>query len=175
MRTGKLATVADNLSELWFGNGFFRALGPSASTPTFWANLLEFDATARWNGGHISAAIGQVRFDDSDTQRDNSRDMKYGYVEAVQSITAPLFTAVRYSEIRAPRGYPLVGWGTMGAYFFKPGVLTEELRRVSVGLGYRFGPPLVLKAEYSWESGRMTSGAKRDHEDFFGTQLGVKF
>jgi hypothetical protein len=175
MRTGKLATVADNLSELWFGNGFFRALGPPASTSTFWANLLELDATARWNGGHLSAAVGRVRFDDSDTRSDNGRNINYGYVEAVQTITTPIFAAARYSQIRAPGGYPLVGWGTMGAYFFRPGVLTEELRRMSVGVGYRFGPPLVLKAEYSWESGRMTTGAKRDHEDFFGTQLGVKF
>jgi hypothetical protein len=63
----------------------------------------------------------------------------------------------------------------MGAFFFRPGALTEELRRMSVGLGYRFGPPLVLKAEYTWESGRMTTGVRRDHEDFLGTQLGVKF
>jgi hypothetical protein len=63
----------------------------------------------------------------------------------------------------------------MGAFFFRPGVLTEELRRMSVGVGYRFGQPLVLKAEYTWESGRLTTGMRRDHEDFFGTQLGVKF
>jgi hypothetical protein len=63
----------------------------------------------------------------------------------------------------------------MGPFFFRPGTLTEELRRMSVGIGYRFGQPLVLKAEYTWESGRMTTGARRDHEDFFGTQLGVRF
>jgi hypothetical protein len=175
MRTGKLATVADNLSELWFGNGFFRALGPAATTPTFRANLFEVDARARWKSGHVSAALGQVRYDDSDTRTDNARRLNYGYLEGVQTIGGPLFAAARYSEIRVAGGYPLVGWGTMGAFFFRPGALTEELRRMSVGLGYRFGPPLVLKAEYTWESGRMTTGVRRDHEDFLGTQLGVKF
>lgn len=175
MRTGKLATVADNLSEIWFGNGFFRALGAAASTPTFWANLFEADATARWKGGQVSMALGQVRYDDSDTRSENERRLDYGYIEAVQAISGPLFAAARYSAIDAPKGYPLVGWGTMGAFFFRPGNLTEELRRLSIGFGYRFGPPVVLKAEYTWESGRMTNGARRDQEDFFGTQLGVKF
>jgi hypothetical protein len=175
MRTGKLATVADNLSELWFGNGFFRALGPAATTQTFRANLLEADATTRWNGGQVAVALGQVRYDDSDTRANNARRLNYGYIEAVQAITEPLFASARYSEIRVAGGYPLVGWGTMGAYFFRPGALTEELHRLSIGVGYRFAPPLVLKAEYTWEGGRMTNGARRDHEDFFGTQLGVKF
>ena len=175
MRTGKLATEADGLSELWFGNGFFRSLGPEATTATFWANLAEADATVRWKTGQASAAIGHVRYDDSDTQTNNARQLNYGYLEAVQQITSPLFVAARYSEIRVDGGYPLVGWGKMGTYFFRPGALTEELRRLSVGFGYRFGAPLVLKAEYSWESGRMINGAKRDQENFFGTQLGVKF
>jgi hypothetical protein len=175
MRTGKLATVADNLSEVWFGNGFFRGIGPAERAPTFWANLFQADATVRWRSGQASTALGQVRYDDSDGEADNSRTLNYGYVEVVQSITSPLFAAARYSAIRAPGGYPLAGWGTLGAYFFRPGALTEELRRMSIGLGYRFGAPLVLKAEYSWESGRMTTGAKRDHEDFFGTQVGMKF
>jgi hypothetical protein len=175
MRTGRLATVGDNLSELWFGNGFFRALGPAATTSTFQAGLIEADATVRWKTGQVSMAFGQARYDDSDTVADNSRRLNYGYVEGVQSITGPLFAAARFSGIDAPGGYPLAGWGTLGAFFFRPGVLTEGLRRMSVGLGYRFGSPLVLKAEYAWESGRMTTGQRRDHEDFFGTQLGMKF
>jgi hypothetical protein len=175
MRTGRLATVADNLSELWFGNAFFRALGPAATTATFSANLFEADATAHWRGGHVTASLGQVRYDDSDTRTDNARRLRYGSLEAVQEIAAPLYLAARFSSIRVSQGYPIAGWGPMGAFFFRPGVLTEELRRLSVGLGYRFGPPLVLKVEYGWESGRLTSGVSRDHEDFFGTQLGVKF
>jgi hypothetical protein len=44
-----------------------------------------------------------------------------------------------------------------------------------VGFGYRFGPPLVLKLEYSWETGHLLNGITRNHEDFFGAQLGLKF
>lgn len=174
MRTGELATVADNLSEVWFGNGFFRALGPARSTGTFWASLGEVDATARWAGGHFGAALGQVRFDDSDTTADNSRRMRYGHAEAVQTLVGPLFGAARYSQIRVPRGYPLTGWGSPGTFFYRPS-LTEELRRLSLGLGYRFGDSLVLKAEYTRESGRMTNGAPRDQEDFLGGEVAIKF
>lgn len=174
MRTGELASVADNLSDLWFASAFFRALGPAASTGTFWANLFEGDATARWKDGHLSAALGQVRFDDSDTRADNSRRIRYGYLELVQGIADRLYGAARYSEIRVARGYPLAGWGNMGTFFFRPS-LTEELQRFSLGVGYRFSPSLVLKTEYTWESGRMISGARRGREDFFGGELGVKF
>jgi hypothetical protein len=180
MRTGSLTTVSpvtnvgDNLSALWFGNGFFRALGPAGRTPDFWVNLYEADAVARWKAGHVAAALGQVRFDDSDPLVDDSRRLRYGYVEAVQSVTEQLYGAARYSAIDAPGGYPLAGLGNMGQYFFRP-VLTEELHRLSVGFGYRFGPPLVLKLEYSWEWGHQVNGESRDHEDFFGTEIGLKF
>lgn len=174
MRTGELAAVADNLSEVWFANGFFRALGPTSRTAAFWASLFEGDGTARWKDGHLTAAAGTVRFDDSDRVTDNARRIRYGYLELVQGLGERLFGAARFSQIRAPGGYPLAGWGNMGRYFFAPS-LTEELRRTSVGLGYRFGEPLVLKLEYTWESGRMLSGARRDREDFFGSEIGVKF
>lgn len=175
MRTGRLSTAGDSLSELWFGNAFFRALGPVAITESFWANLFQADATARWKRGHASVALGQARFDDSDPTADNARRLNYGYVEAAQEIVDGLYAAARYSAITVAGGYPLAGWGPLGAFFFRPGVLTEELRRMSVGLGYRFAPPLVLKIEYTWETGRMTTGARRDHGDFFGTELGVRF
>jgi len=174
MRTGELATVADNLSEVWFGNGFFRALGPAKSTGKFWASLFEGEATARWRSGHATAAFGRVQFDDSDTTADNARRMSFGYLEAVQEIAGGLYGAARFSGIDAPKGYPLAGWGNLGRYFFSPS-LTEELRRLSVGFGYRLGPPLVLKLEYSREWGHQTNGAPRDQEDFFGTEVGLKF
>lgn len=175
MRTGRLSTARDSLSELWIGNGFFRALGPAATTESFWANLFQADATARWNRGHASVALGQAHFDDNDTTADNSRRLRYGYIEAAQEIADGLYAAARYSAITVQGGYPLAGWGPLGAFFFRPGVLTEQLRRTSVGLGYRFGPPLVLKAEYTWETGRMTTGARRKDGNFFGTELGVRF
>lgn len=174
MRTGELATVADNLSEVWFGNGFFRALGPAKSTGVFWADLFQADAMGRWAGGHLGLTLGQVRFDDSDTTADNSRRMNYGHAEVVQTLAGPFYGAVRYSEIRVPKGYPLTGWGAPGTFFFRPS-LTEELRRLSLGVGYRLGESLVLKAEYTRESGRMLSGAPRDQEDFLGGEVAVKF
>jgi hypothetical protein len=175
MRTGELAAPSgtDFLSEAWFANGFFRSIG-SATTTAFWASLAEADARAHWRGGHVSAALGQVRYNDNDRRAANARRMRYGYLEAMQSIAGGLYGAARFSRISAPRGYPLAGWGSMGRYFFSPS-LTEELRRFSLGLGYRFGPPLVLKLEYAWESGRMLTGAPRDRENFFGTELGMKF
>ncbi|MDB6095314.1 MAG: hypothetical protein JWM32_2876 [Verrucomicrobia bacterium] len=180
MRTGEISTVSpitstgDNLTALWFGNAFFRALGPAARTTNFQANLYEADAVAKWKRGDLRAAFGEVRFKDNDPLVDNSRRLRYGFMEAVQSITDELYAAARYSEIRAPGGYPLAGLGNAGTYFYRPS-LTEELRRLSVGFGYRFGPPLVLKLEYSWENGRMVNGTARNHEDFFGAQLGLKF
>jgi uncharacterized coiled-coil protein SlyX len=180
MRTGDLATVSpvttmgDSLSALWFANGFIRALGPASRTPTFWADLYEADAVARWQGGHLSGALGDVRFDDSDPLVNDSRRMRYGYLEAMQSVTDKLYGAARFSGINAPGGYPLAGLGSMGEYFFRPS-LTEELRRLSLGFGYRIGPPLVLKLEYSWEWGRTTTGDDRGDEDFLGAEIGLKF
>jgi hypothetical protein len=89
-------------------------------------------------------------------------------------LTESLYGAARYSEIRVPGGYPLVGLAQAPEYGV-PFSLTDEIRRLSLGLGYRFGPPLVLKIEYSWNSGRTTTGADRNGENFFGTEVGVKF
>jgi hypothetical protein len=180
MRTGQIATVSpvtsagDNLSAVWFGNAFFRALGPASRTTSFRADLYEADAVVKWKGGQAGAALGEVRFDDSDPLVDNSRRLRYGLVEARQDLTEQLYSAARYSEIRAPGGYPLAGGGNAVNYFYRPS-LTEELKRLSVGFGYRFGPPLVLKLEYSWETGHLLNGITRNHEDFFGAQLGLKF
>ncbi|MBS0664800.1 MAG: hypothetical protein JSR48_16150 [Verrucomicrobia bacterium] len=180
MRTGEVATVSpvtstgDNLTAIWFANAFFRALGPASRTTSFWANLYEGDAIAKWKGGQLAVAYGEVKFDDSDPVADNARTLKYGYAEAVQSLTDELYGAARYSEINVAGGYPLAGWGNAGTFFYRPS-LTDELRRLSVGFGYRFGPPLVLKLEYSWENGHMVNGVSRDHEDFFGAQVGVRF
>lgn len=175
MRTGELNVTGDALSEVWFADAFFRALGPAKSTTSFWADLYEGDATARWKDGQLRAALGSVRFDDNDTATDNSRRLRYGYVEVMQKIAGRLRGAARYSEIQAGGGgYPLAGWGNLGRYFFSP-ALTERLRRLSLGFGYQFGPPLVLKLEYTAEWGRQTNGARRDQEDFLGTEVGLKF
>jgi uncharacterized coiled-coil protein SlyX len=174
MRTGELDAVGDALSEVWFGNGFFRSIGGAATTRTYWAELYAADGSYRWRNGHVAAAAGHARYDDDDTAASNERRMRYGSVEVVQGLTPELFAAARHSLIRAPGGYPLVGWGRMGTFFFRP-VLATELTRTSLGVGYRFGPPLLLKFEYAWESGRMTTGVPRDHENFFGSEIAVKF
>lgn len=174
MRTGELDAVGDNLSELWFGNGFFRSVGAAATTRNYWADLYEADGSYRWRSGQVLAAVGAARYDDDDRAADNSRRLRYGTLELVQDFSGQFYGAARYSVIRSARGYPLAGWGKMGTFFFRP-VFATELERVSVGLGYRIAPPLVLKFEYTWESGQMTNGASRDHENFFGSELVVKF
>ena len=174
MRTGEIASIPDNLTEVWFGNGFFRAIGPIGRTGAFWTNLYQGDATIRWKGGHLGLSLGRARYDDSDPLADNHRSFRYGHGEFVQEIAGPWYAAARYSAIQVENGYPLAGWGPLGTFFFRP-VMTDRLRRTSVGLGYRFGPPLVLKVEYAWERGRTVTGYVRDKEDFFGTELGVKF
>jgi hypothetical protein len=174
MRTGELSTAGDVLSEVWLANGFFRSIAPGNRAGTFWANLFEADAKARWHGGHLALALGQARYDDNDPAGDNSRRIDYGYAEAVQTLTGPFYAAARYSALRAPRGYPLVGWGSMGTYFFRPS-LTEELHRLSVGLGWRIGAPVIWKIEYAWERGRLVTGVRRTAEDFLGSELAVRF
>ena len=174
MRTGKLNAPGDGLSEVWFGGGFFRALGPTATTRTFWANLIEIDGTARWKGGHLKAAVGRARFDDDDRTTDRSRRLSYYSLEGKQRISGNLFGAVRFSRISVPKGYPLVGQGDFGDYFFaRPP--TEYLERLSLGLGYQFGPPLIWKAEYSAERGRLINGVRRDEEDLLSTEIGMRF
>ncbi|QYM80362.1 hypothetical protein K0B96_07065 [Horticoccus luteus] len=174
MRTGDLSVAGDATSELWFGNGFFRALGPPATTTTFSAELFEGDAAATWRGGHFRAAVGRAHFDDNDGAADNARRISYYYIEGLQNLADRVYGAVRWSEIRAPGGYPLVGWGDFGNYFYRSAG-TDRLWRASAGFGYRLASPVLLKFEYTIERGRMINGVKREHEDFLSTELGLKF
>lgn len=174
MRTGDLSAKNDSLSEVWFGGGFFRALGGAATTQLFHADLYEADARVSWTSGHLAGALGRAKFDDDDTSRSNARRMNYAFVEGLQEIGGGFYGVARVSEIDAPGGYPLVGWGKFGTYLFG-NLLTTRLQRVSLGFGYKLGPPVVLKLEYSRERGRLTTGVRRDHEDFWGTELGLKF
>jgi cell division protein FtsB len=179
MRTGELrvatATVpGDGLSSLWFGNGFFRSLGSDKTTSAFWASLWEFDAVTRWKGGRFAAATGGVRYADNDRAANNARTLHFGFAEATQALTENLFGAARYSWIESARGFPLVGWGNFGRFMFAAPP-TTDLRRLSLGFGYRLGPPLVLKLEYAWESGRLANGTRRDQENFFGAEAALKF
>lgn len=176
MRTGDLNVANDGMSEVWFANAFFRALGSAATTRTFTAQLAEFDAAYRWRTGHLKAAYGWASFDDDSTTADYSRDLTFYSVEARQQLGRPLFAAARYSAIDAPGGYPLAGLGAAGKYFYNPfAPLTRDLHRLSLGLGYRFADPLVWKLEYTFESGNLVNRAPRSNEDMLSTLLGIRF
>lgn len=174
MRTGHISASEDSLSALWFGNAFFRAVGPLGRTSSFDANLLEADAAVRWKGGDLRAAGGLVQFADNFPGADDTRHLNYFYVETMQHLTEALYGAVRFSGVGAPQGYPLAGQGNSGEYFFGD-VLTTRLERLSFGFGYQLGPPVLLKVEYSAEWGRTTLGDPRNEEDMFSTEIGIKF
>lgn len=176
MHTGELTMAGDAMSEVWIGGGFFKSIGGAATTQRFEASLVEFDAVGRWSSGQLAGAIGRADYDDNDTAANNSRRLNYFFLEAQQRLTERFRAAVRYSELRADRGYLLPGLGDAGAFFYRPGApLTDWLSRLSLGLSYHFADPVLLKFEYSFESGRMLNGQRRDQEDMFATELGLKF
>lgn len=174
MRTGDLNVKNDVFSALWFGNGFFRALGAPATTTTFSADLAELDAAARWKGGTLKADAGWLKFDDNDSTGSNARRGRYYSLEGTQEVANGVFAAARLSEVRVARGYPLVGWGNFGTYLFSS-LPTTYLRRLSLGLGYRLSRPVVLKFEYAFERGRLTNGVERNHENLLSTELALRF
>jgi hypothetical protein len=174
MRTGDLTAAGDVTSEVWLANGFFRPLGPAATTTIFSASLFELDAAAHWPGGDFRTAWGEAHFVDNDPATDNTRYLRFYSLEGVQQLTGKWFGAARWSELRAPGGYPLVGLGDFGTFVFRT-PLTRDLRRLSVGFSYRFGPALVWKAEYAQERGHLSSGVRRDHEDLLSSELALRF
>ncbi len=176
MRTGDLDASDDYLSEIWFGNGWFRSIG-STNTTKFHANLIEGDVAVRWTDGHFKAFGGAICYDDNDTARNNQRDMYFYSVEAKQRLLRKLYAAARFSQIFADDGYPIAGLGDQGEYFFtwNPAAWTEDIWRLSLGLGWQFSDRLLLKVEYTFERGTEVGGGKRDHEDFFGAEAAFKF
>jgi hypothetical protein len=99
--------------------------------------------------------------------------MYYYYLEALQHLTSRFYAAGRISEIWARNGYPLPGNGDFHDYFF--GQLTDEIWRLSLGLGYQWNRNLVLKMEYSLEGGHTVTDISRTHENLFGIELGFRF
>ena len=83
----------------------------------------------------------------NDTAANNSRDLEFWKVEGQQALNDKWFSAVRYSGMNANNGYPVAGMGARGPYFFGP-FLTEELRRLSMGLSYWPNQDVVLKVDY---------------------------
>jgi hypothetical protein len=175
MRTGDLSSSNDRFSEIWIGNGFFRAIGSPATTTEFSAELAQLDLRYDWRGGHALGAIGRAWYDDNDTAADNRRQLEFGQFEAQQALAPKFYGALRYSRISADgAGYPIAGHGTFGRYFFSPN-FTDRLWRLGLGLGYDPVENLRLKVEYSWERGRLASGQPRTETDQFAAEAGVKF
>ena len=172
MRTGDLDANRDVLSALWFGNGFVRSLGGPGTT-RFHADLVEGDVKLRFPWLQLKGAGGYMSYGDNDPAAHNHRDVYYYYLEGVHDFSREFFSAARFSQVLANNGVPVVGNAPMGAYLFGP--LTSEYWRLSLGLGYRFSPRLVAKAEYSLNHGRVVGGAARDHEDQFSLEAAFKF
>ncbi len=170
MRTGDLD--ASQLSAMWFANGFFRSIG-SAGTTLFHVEAAEADATARWKSGHVSAFGGWAGYHDNDPSGSNTRNIYYYSAEVLQNLPKKFYAVTRFSQALCHDGIPMVGYGDFGDYFF--GSLTDNLWRLSLGLGYRFSDRLVLKVEYSFEQGQEVGGDKRNQENFLGTEAAFKF
>ncbi len=174
MRTGSSDVPSYEMSELWFGGGFIRALGSMATTSLSHAELVELDWRAHWAGGHLAAAGGYIHFDDNDTTADNRRDVYYYYVEGVQELTDKIYFATRWSHILADKGFPVVGYGNFKQYFTDNNELVDEMWRWSFGLGYRLSQSLLFKVEYSLEQGNKISGSDRT-EKFLAAEAAFKF
>ena len=173
MRTGDLNNPQDIWSALYFGgNGWIRAIG-STNTTRFHANLVEGDVELRLPRGHVKAFGGYIHYNDNDPSNNNQRDIYYYSVETLFDATKKMYGVARFSQILAHNGFPIIGYGNMGEYYFGP--LTSQIWRLSLGLGYRFSPNLVFKGEYSFERGREVSGEVRDHEDLFAVEAAFKF
>jgi hypothetical protein len=167
MRTGDLSVQRDGVSALWFGNGLFKSIDPGSST-LFHVNLAEVDAAAKWKGGQVKLAGGYAGYNDNDPAVDNHRDIYYYYVEALQHLTPKFYGVTRFSQIRAAGGYPIVGDA--------PAPLpTSDLWRLSLGLGCQLNEHVVLKMEYMFEQGQLSTGGPRNHENMFATEAAFKF
>jgi hypothetical protein len=173
MRTGKLDVQKDGVSELWLGPGLVYSLG-SSNTTVFEANVLEGDVQLKFQRTTVKAAGGVLQYKDDDPSANNRREVYYYYVEGVQKIHKRLYAAARWSQIFAEQGFPIAGIGDVGTYAFG-GNLAKNLWLLSLGLGYRWSDQLILKAEYSFQRGHDTDGAKRDQEDLFATTVNFAF
>jgi hypothetical protein len=167
MRTGSLSAPNDVISALWFSEGFFQSI-VSTNASLFHANLAEFNARVKWDGGQARVAGGYAGYGDNYSGSDH-RDIYYDYVEAQQFLAPKFYSAIRWSQIHAHDGYPIV------ADTETFGLPTSDIWRLSFGLGYWFSPHLLWKAEYMFEKGVLTTGARRNHEDMIATEAAFKF
>ena len=167
MRTGDLDPNNDGVSAVWFGCGWFRSLG-STNTTKFHANAVEGDVELRLSCCRVKDFGGYINYGDNDPLGNNHRDVYYYAVEGTHDFNRHFYAAARFSQIFADKGFPIVGNSSIGAYLFGP--LTEEIWRLSLGLGYRWNSHLVVKTEYTLEQGKLLGGKKRSHEDLFAAE-----
>lgn len=173
LRTGDLDAAEDEKSELWFGNGFFVRIGAPETTTKFHVDMIEGDARWRWRGGHVAGALGYLEYDDNDTAADNRCEAVYYSVEVVQTVRGGLYGATRFSQIQARDGFPIIGQADYPRLLAPPWV--EDIWRLSTGLGYRWSPNLILKAEYSVEQGDDTEGQDLEDADLASVELAFRF
>ena len=173
MRTGELKLPQDNWSELWFSGGWFLPFNSTNATE-YHAELVEGDVEWRLPRGHLKAFGGYAHYDDNAPDADNERNIYYYSFEAIHDVIGKVYVGARFSQIFADNGYALVGHSDIGHFLFS-GTLTEEIWRLSLGLGYRWSDNLLTKAEYTFQRGKEVGGQKREHEDLFGVEMAFKF
>jgi hypothetical protein len=127
MRTGEIDPEDEFLTELWFGNGFFRSIG-SMSTTKFEVELAQLESTFAWQNGEIELAYGEIWYSDNDPTISNSRDIEFWQIEAQQEIGENLYAAARYSGMNVDKGYPVAGMATRGFSFSRIHLLATSGR-----------------------------------------------
>jgi hypothetical protein len=172
MRTGKLS-VKNGMTAIWFGNGFFRSLGSRGTTTTFHDNLVEADVVLNLPWGKIRGFGGYVNYGDNDSSIGHDRDVYYYSVEATHDFSQKFYSAARFSQIFAYNGFPVVANGSFPTY--QNGVLTTDYWRLGLGLGYRLGNHLLLKAEYTFNNGKRSDGKSRNSENSFIMEAACNF
>lgn len=176
MRTGNLSAVNDGMSELWFGNGFVRAIGAGATR--YGAEVYEADVQTFWDSGHFKAAGGLMTYHDNAPAAANSdRDVYFYYAELMQRIPqlSKLYGAARFSQIFADGGMPIVAHGDFGPPFFNPAMMTDRIWRLSVGAGYEFSDNLKLKLEYNIDRQHFATSGQSDDIHFLAAEVGFAF
>jgi hypothetical protein len=171
MRTGNVSAQNGGTTIEWFGNGFFQSIGSPATTK-FSVNVVELDSIARWDSGQVTVFGGYADYGDNDPAANNHRDIFYYSAEAVQNLPKNFYAAVRFSEVIAKNGFPIMGEGNGADYY---STLASDLWRLSLGLGYRFSDRLIIKTEYAFEGGKQAGGEPRDDENFWGAEVAFKF
>ena len=173
MRTGDIDPEKEVLTELWFGNGFFRSIG-SESTTKFDVEIAQLESTFAWQNGELKVDYGEIWYRDNDPNSSNSRDFEFWQIEAQQEIGENLYAAARYSGMNVDKGYPVAGMAARGFNFFGP-FFAKELRRLSLGFTYWVHSDVVIKLDYTMEDGDQLSGSKRSNTDIFSAEVGARF